>query len=80
LVRTAGREFRGKHGHALITSEDGGRQSPHDRVSTRWSFPAAYAPDKMRMRHAHGRFSRRRDADGDGQGRVRGNLVMARKC
>jgi protease I len=48
---TAGREFRGKHGHAVVTSAlaaGKARMSEFDALI----IPGGYAPDKMRMRHA----------------------------
>jgi len=48
---TAGREFCGKHGHAVVTSEMAAgkaRMTEFDALV----IPGGYAPDKMRMRHA----------------------------
>jgi protease I len=48
---TAGREFRGKHGHAVVTSDMAAgkaRMTEFDALV----IPGGYAPDKMRMRHA----------------------------
>jgi protease I len=48
---TAGREFHGKHGHAVVASEIAAGQArmvDFDAVV----IPGGYAPDKMRMRHA----------------------------
>jgi protease I len=48
---TAGREFRGKHGQAIVTAETAAgkaRMSDFDALV----IPGGYAPDRMRMRHA----------------------------
>ena len=48
---TAGREFRGRHGRAVVTSEMAAgkaRMTEFDALV----IPGGYAPDKMRMRHA----------------------------
>jgi protease I len=48
---TAGTEFRGKHGQAVVTSEvaaGSARMKDFDALV----IPGGHAPDKMRMRHA----------------------------
>lgn len=48
---TAGREFRGKHGHALVAAEmAAGKARMHDFDAL--VIPGGHAPDKMRLRHA----------------------------
>src|SRR5262245_11133534 len=48
---TADREFRGKHGRAMITSEMAAGKARMNEFDA-LVIPGGYAPDKMRMRHA----------------------------
>jgi protease I len=47
---TAGREFRGKHGHVITAEMAAGKARMTDFDAL--IIPGGYAPDKMRMRHA----------------------------